>query len=283
MISLAPRINSNGSPTPLGVISRQQRILDELQAKGACTYKEFEKLLGVSSMTVRRDVDMLAKRDALIKTLGGAQYSNVPQFLYETSLSSRIGINRAEKDLIAASAMDLIQPQQTLFLDGSSTCITFARFIAKTQLALTVITNSAIIAMEVGVSASVKVICLGGEYDPQSASFVGALTEEVCGKFFIDTAFVSTKAFSPTEGTFESSIATLRIKQLMAQRSSKLVLLVDSSKFGQRALCKVLSIEAIHTVITDGKSPKSALEALRKAGRQVIVAETRVPEKPKAT
>lgn len=262
--------------------SRQQRILDELQAKGACTYKEFEKLLGVSSMTVRRDVDMLAKRDALIKTLGGAQYSNVPQFLYETSLSSRIGVNRAEKDLIAECAMDFVEPHQTLFLDGSSTCIAFARFIAKTQLALTVITNSAIIAMEVGVSPSVKVICLGGEYDPQSASFVGVLTEEACGKFFIDAAFMSTKAFAPSEGTFESSIATLRIKQMMAQRSSKLFLLVDHSKFGQRALCKVLNVDAIHMVITDAKSPKSSIEALRKAGRQVTVAEGKQPsETPK--
>jgi DeoR/GlpR family transcriptional regulator of sugar metabolism len=99
------------------------------------------------------------------------------------------------------------------------------------------------------------------------------LTEEACRNLFADTAFVSTKAFAPTEGTFESSIATLRIKQLIAQRSSKLILLVDSSKFGLRALCKVLGVEAIHMVITDNKCPKNALEALRKAGPQVVVAE----------
>lgn len=269
---MASRSHKAVSLSPAAVNSRQQRILDELQSKGACTYKEFEKLLGVSSMTVRRDVDTLAKRDALIKTLGGAQYSKVPQFLYETSLSSRIGANRAAKDRIAARAMEFVRPHQTLFLDGSSTCIAFARFIAKTQLALTVITNSAIIAMEAGVSASVKVICLGGEYDPQSASFVGVLAEEACGKFFVDAAFMSTKAFSPAEGTFESSIATLRIKQLMAQRCSKLVLLVDASKFGQRALCKVIGIDAIHVIVTDEKSPKGALDQLRKGGRQVVVA-----------
>jgi DeoR/GlpR family transcriptional regulator of sugar metabolism len=231
-------------------------------------------------MTVRRDIDTLAKREALIKTLGGAQYSKVPQFLYETSLSSRIGTNRAQKELIAASAIDFVRPQQTIFLDGSSTCITFAQYLAKTQLGLSVITNSAIIAMEVGVSPSAKVICLGGEYDPQSASFVGALAEEACGKFFIDTAFMSTKAFAPTEGTYESSIGTLRIKQLMARQSSKLVLLVDSSKFGQRALCKVLDIGSIHVVVTDMNCPKTVIQALRDAGRQVVVADAKVSEKP---
>lgn len=279
---MAPRKHIIGSAAPLSVASRQQRILDELQAKGACTYKEFEKLLGVSSMTVRRDVDTLARRDVLIKTLGGAQYSNVPQFLYETSLSSRMGVNRPEKDQIAERAMGLIQPNQTLYIDGSTTCISLARLIAKAHIALTVITNSAIIAMEVGVSPTSKIICLGGEYDPQSASFVGVLTEEACGKFFIDMAFMSTKAFSPTEGTYESSIPTLRIKQLMAQRSSKLVLLVDHSKFGQRGLCKVLDIEAIHTVITDAKSPKGAIEVMRKGGRQVVIAEGGAPDTPKA-
>jgi DeoR/GlpR family transcriptional regulator of sugar metabolism len=264
------------------VTSRRQRILDELQAKGSCTYKEFERLLGVSSMTVRRDVDMLAKREAIIKTLGGAQYSNLPQFLYETALSSRIGVNRAEKDSIAEGALGLVQPNQTLYLDGSSTCIAFARLLAKTRLALTVITNSAIVAMEVGVSPAVKVICLGGEYDLQSASFVGVLTEEACGKFFVDAAYMSTKAFAPDEGTFESSIPTIRIKQLMAQRSSRVVLLVDHTKFGQRSLCKVLAVESIHTVVTDSMSPKAALEALRGAGRQVIIAEERAPGTPKA-
>jgi DeoR/GlpR family transcriptional regulator of sugar metabolism len=218
----------------------------------------------------------------LIKTLGGAQYSKVPQFLYETSLSSRIGTNRAAKELMAARAIDFVHPQQTIFIDGSSTCITFAQYLAKTQLGLTVITNSAIIAMEVGVSSNAKVICLGGEYDPQSASFVGALTEESCGRFFVDAAFMSTKAFAPTEGTFESSIATLRIKQVMARQSSKIVLMVDGSKFGQRALCKVLDAGSIHVVITDGTCPKAALQTLREAGRQVVVAEPKSLETPAA-
>jgi DeoR/GlpR family transcriptional regulator of sugar metabolism len=233
-------------------------------------------------MTVRRDVDVLADRDALIKTLGGAQYTNVPQFLYESALSARIGVNRAEKDLIAEAAMRLVQPQQTLYLDGSSTCIALARLLAKSPFALTVITNSAIIAMEAGVSPTAKVLCLGGEYDPQSASFVGVIAEEASGKFFVDTAFMSTRAFSPEEGMFESSIATLRIKQLMAQRSSRLVLLVDHSKFGQRALCKVLDIGLVHTVVTDAKSPKSALEQLRIRGRQVVVAGALEAEAPTA-
>jgi DeoR family fructose operon transcriptional repressor len=258
---------------PSDLLIRQQRILDVLQAKGSCTYKELQKLLDVSSMTVRRDIDLLAKREVLIKTLGGAKHSKVPQFLLETSISTRFGTNRSEKEIIAVKAMDLIKPHQTIFLDGSTTCIALARQIAKSQIALSVVTNSGIIAMEVGVSSQAKVVCIGGDYDAQSVSFVGALAESTCVKFFVDTAFISTKGFEPTDGTYESSLVTLRIKQLMTQQANKVVLLVDSSKFGQRSLCKVIDIREIHTVITDRNCPKVALKQMQERGRQVLIAD----------
>lgn len=258
--------------TPSAANQRHDRILELLQARGTCAYVELGKLLGVSSMTVRRDIDQLARRQALIKTLGGAQYSKVPQFLYETSLSSRMGVNRVAKELIAGQALGQVRPKQTVFLDGSSTCIAFARTLARSRLDLMVITNSALIAMEVGASPHAKVICVGGDYDPQSASFVGALAEEACGRFCIDTTFLSTKSFLAAEGTYESSTATLRIKQLVAKRSSRVVLLVDGTKFGQRALCKVLDVGAIGLVITDWQCPKGTLKVLRRAGCEVIVA-----------
>lgn len=251
---------------------RHERILDVLQERGNCTYKELEKLLGVSPMTVRRDVAALAARRVLIKTLGGAQDSKIPPYLHETSLSSRLGENRAAKERIALRAMEQVRAHQTLFLDGSSTCIAFARRLAKSELPVTAITNSALIAMELGASRAAKVICVGGDYDPSSASFVGALAEEACGRFFVDAFFLSTKAFVPGEGTYESSMATLRIKQLVARRAPRVVLLVDGGKFGQRALCRVLDVAAISLVITDEKCPPSARRALRRAGCEVVVA-----------
>lgn len=254
------------------VTLREQRILEFLEQKGAATYQDLENLLQVSSMTARRDVQRLAKRGLLVKTLGGAQRSNAPQFLYETSLLSRIEIQRAEKRAIAREAMSFFKANQTLFLDGSSTCIEFARLIAKSDIALTIITNSVIIAMELGQAAKVSVICLGGEYDAQSACLGGTLTEEDAKKFYVDSAFVSTKAFVPTEGTYESSIGTLRVKQLLASRCSQLILLVDHSKFGQRALCKVLDVGAIQIVITDPGTPADALRVLKERGCQIVIA-----------
>lgn len=254
--------------------TRQERILEILQSKGACTYAELQAILGVSSMTVRRDVDRLAEREALIKTLRGAQAAQVPQFLLETSLSSRIGVNQAEKEAIATSAVALIEPQRTLFLDGSTTSIALARRIAKFPFSLSVVTNSAIIAMEIGAASQIRVICVGGEYDAQSASFVGSLAETNCAHFYIDAAFISTKAFVPGDGTYESSMATLRIKQIVAKQCGRMVLLADSSKFGSRALCKVLEARSIHTVITDEGCPREAVDTMRSLGQEVILAQS---------
>jgi DeoR/GlpR family transcriptional regulator of sugar metabolism len=86
----------------------------------------------------------------------------------------------------------------------------------------------------------------------------------------VDVAFVSTKAFLPAIGTFESSQPTFRIKQIIARQCAELVLLVDHSKFGQRALSKVIETGKIHTVVTDRRARKADLDGLAKAGITVI-------------
>jgi DeoR/GlpR family transcriptional regulator of sugar metabolism len=92
---------------------------------------------------------------------------------------------------------------------------------------------------------------LGGQLDPASACLVGPTAEESARHFFVDVAFFSTKGFVPDEGTYESSIANIHIKKIMAEQAARVVLLADHSKFGQRALCKALDIRQIHEVITD--------------------------------
>lgn len=254
---------------------RDQQILDYLEEKGVCTYKELQKLLDVSSMTVRRDVYRLAEKNQVIRIVGGAQRSTAPQFLHEASILARVQLNRAEKKAIAKQAMaQIIKADQTLFIDGSSTCMELARLIAASEVAITVITHSALIALKLSHSPNIGVICLGGEYDAKSGCFGGRLTEENIQKYFVDVAFISTKAFIPAEGAFESVIATLRVKQLVAEQCGKLVLLADHTKFGQRALCKVVGKDSIHVVITDSKAPPAAIQGLRENGCEVIVAQT---------
>lgn len=245
---------------------RQQAIVDHLDALGVCSYQELTRLLRVSEMTIRRDVDRLVQKGRAIKTLGGVQTAHAAQHLYESPVQERLPVHRAEKEEIARTAVLHIPPRQTIFLDGSTTCLVLARHLAKRIQGLTIVTHSALVALEFGQSSANTVLSLGGQFDPTSACFTGPTAEEAASRFFVDIAFFSTKGFLPDEGTFESSLATFRIKQIIAPQAARVVLLVDHSKFGQRALCKVLDIGQIHELITDEATPSEAVRHLSQRG-----------------
>ncbi|MCC6579579.1 MAG: DeoR/GlpR transcriptional regulator [Phycisphaeraceae bacterium] len=251
---------------------RRQSICEQVERKGVCAYEELSALLGVCSMTIRRDVDQLAREGLVIKTLGGIQRA-AEASLYESDLLARLMTCRPQKRHIAREALRLVQPRQTLFLDGGTTCLELAKLLAAGDGGLTVVTNSAQACMELGRGKGNMTVGIGGQYDAASASFVGPTAEESAARFFVDVAFMSTKGLIPDEGTFESAIATFRIKQIIARQAGRVVLLADHTKFNQRALSKVLDISQLHVVITDSGALDSDLARLRRNVKQVVIAE----------
>jgi DeoR/GlpR family transcriptional regulator of sugar metabolism len=206
------------------------------------------------------------------KSTASSQFPGASSSLYETSLFPRLSMNQLEKQAIARQAADLIGTGKTLFIDGSTTCLELAKVLAYQRKGLTIVTNSTLICLELGHSREHKVIGVGGEYDTSSASFVGCTCEEAVERFYVDYAVFSTKGFFPAEGTFESTMGTLRVKQVVAQHCAHVMLLVDHTKFDQRSLCKVLDIAQIDTVITDGQAPQEAVDLLRRSGQEVWLA-----------
>ncbi len=256
------------------VIDRKNVILDILEHRGTASYEELSALLGVSSMTVRRDCEELSKRREVLKTVGGVQSATAPASLYETAVLERISANRIEKRTIAAKALGLITTQQTVFIDGGTTTLELAKLIAKERTGLTIVTNSALTCLEMSQSQN-TIIGIGGEYEAANLSFVGPQAEDYAKSFFVDIAFISTKGFQPTEGIYESSMGTFRIKQIMAQQAMEVVLLVDHTKFGQRALTKVLEVSQIHHVVTDAKASERDIGILTGQGCSVHIAKPR--------
>jgi DeoR/GlpR family transcriptional regulator of sugar metabolism len=251
---------------------RRRQLLAHVEHAGACSYEELTDLLQVSTMTIRRDVDALAKQGRLIKTLGGVQRAGAPQTFYEGHLHDRIQQRAPQKRAIARAAMELIEAPQTLFVDGSTTCLELVKLLARQPHGLTLVTCSTLVCHEFGKTGEGVVVGLGGQYDAASFSFVGPEAEDGVGRFFVDLAILSAKGFIAEDGTYEAAVGTLRIKQRVARQAAKIALLVDGSKFGQRALSKVLDIGEIDVVITDDGAPRAAIARLRDAGRQVLVA-----------
>lgn len=254
--------------------TRQEQILERLEREGVCSYQELADLLAVSTMTVRREVDDLNSRGLVIKTLGGVQRADAPGYLLESAIQGRMAKQRLEKQAIAKTALELIGDGQTLFIDGSTTCLELAKAIAQRKRGLTIITNSTLTTLEIGRNRNNSVIGLGGEFDPNSCCYVGAAAEDAAGGFYVDIALISTMGFLPSEGTFESTIANFRVKQILSRRSKRVVLLVDHSKFGQRALARVLTVNEIDCIVTDEATSKDHLTQLAEVGKECLVAPT---------
>ena len=211
---------------------RRQKILTELESSESCTYDALARICGVSEMTIRRDVDALAERGMLVKTLRGARQLTSGVSLQESELRTRLSLNLEEKRAIARRALGLIPDGATIFLDASTTCLELAKLIARERTGLTVLTHSALACFELGQGPGNRIIGMGGEYDPSSCAFIGPAVEDAIGRYCIDLAFVSTKGFLPAEGIFESAAGTYRVKEIARRRATRLVLLVDATKFG---------------------------------------------------
>jgi DeoR/GlpR family transcriptional regulator of sugar metabolism len=254
---------------------RAKFISDFLERQGTASYDDLAEKLHVSTMTVRRDCEELVRTGAVIKTVGGIQQAHAPAYLYENSVRERMLANRDEKNAIAARALELVANNQAIFIDGGTTNLALAKLIGKERTGLTIVTNSALACLEMS-NGQNTIIGIGGEYDPATLSFVGPQAEDFARSVFVDLAFFSTKGFLPTDGTYESSVATFRIKQILAQQAVETVLLVDHTKFGRRALSKVLDISQIDQVVTDDKTSDADVALLE--GANVRASRVTVPK-----
>ncbi|MBN2210340.1 MAG: DeoR/GlpR transcriptional regulator [Sedimentisphaerales bacterium] len=255
------------------VRKREQIILDHIRHVGKATYDELAHILKVSTMTVRRDITRMADEGRITKTLKGAQrIADDDLDLLETQLALRLSEHVAEKRALARVALEMIHNGQTLFLDGSTTCGELAVLLGQDGQGLTVITNSLLVAQKLRRNRDNTLVLVGGRFDFDTYTFVGPSAEEQIRQYFVDLSFMSTRGFVPTEGTYESSVDSFRIKQGIVKQSRQSVLMVDHSKFGRRALSKVLNIEQIDTIITDDQTPSDQLVSLREKGKTVLLA-----------
>lgn len=234
---------------------RREELVQWLRTEGTLTYEQIQKRFRIAPMTARRDVAALHGQGKLIQVLRGATRLNAGGVLTEGPLYLRQRKNLAAKQQIAQAALNLIQPGRTLYLDAGTTCIEFARTIAQRQLAVTIVTNSVLIAACFCEGAPAKVIQLGGQLNSFSGCVTGAETEAAAAGYFIDLGFFTTLGYVPGEGTFESSPETFRVKQAFVERCTEVVLLMDHTKFGQRALNCVLPDKRINRIVTDRALP----------------------------
>jgi DeoR family transcriptional regulator of aga operon len=187
--------------------------------------------------------------------------------LRDRSIQEKEQMHRREKLRIAEAAVHMIRQGQVIILDSGTTTTAIARSVRNFK-SLTVITNATNIAAELA-DTSVEVILTGGVLRKNSFSLVGPLAEESLKKLSADLLFLAVDGFDVRYGLTTPNVLEARVNRVMAESARRVVVVCDSSKFGQRSLALIMPTSAVHETITDKRIPKKDLKVLREADVEV--------------
>jgi DeoR family transcriptional regulator, aga operon transcriptional repressor len=243
---------------------RQQKLLKKLKQQGSLSIEDEAATQGVSSMTIRRDIQMLAEKGLAIKTHGGAvPRVNDPEQLFIQSKATE-GQKR-----IAAKAVELIPGNSTIMLSTGSTTLEVARQLVASGKQLSVITNSLPIAATL-YQTNIQVLLTGGTLRANSLDLVGPVTEKNIDEYYIDILISGCDGALAEEGFFTKDLSLAEMERKSVKKSHKIIIVTESHKFDRPAFAKFASTQDISTIITDTDLPAEKHTVLSEAGLEVI-------------
>ena len=213
---------------------RLERICDLVNEKKSVRVSELSQLLDISEVTIRRDLETLAREKRLQRTHGGAV--SIHPVGDEITAPELIRSNRhvEEKRIIAEAAYGLINEKDTVFMDGSSTVNELARIIAREdRMRLFIITPSLSIVSTLAGCASVSVVMLGGEVNYRHGNVEGMLTTKGIRDMRADRCFIGINGIDQSFGFSIPRFIDAEQKNAMMASSRQSIILADHSKFGR--------------------------------------------------
>jgi DeoR/GlpR family transcriptional regulator of sugar metabolism len=244
---------SKGDKRRQGMLSETRRrlIAENLRESGSITVAELENEFGVSAMTARRDLNELERLGIARRSHGGA--IAVSFSAHESEFTARVDTARDAKRKLARIAVQMVEPEGSVFLDGSSTSYYVADELVSAEMAITVITNSLPILQRLAELATpdIVVIAIGGELRRRSQSFIGPDAMRTIQSRFADLVFFSAKGLSANGEPADADAYEAEVKRSMLAHAEKRVLAFDASKLADRGLTKICDLKELTAVITD--------------------------------
>lgn len=232
---------------------RIRQILALLKERRTCSLKELMDRFGVSSATIHRDVAVLAKRDAVERVRGGLVYSDAPDANnLPSAYQDRVVTNRAKKIAVANKALHMVEEGDIIFLDSSTTVYELALQLLRCEIDhLTIITN-AIPVMHLfrKFPPHWSMIGLGGNYDPQLNSILGASALEQLSRYNITKAFVSAFGLDAKTATTNHEHQSEMLRNVL-EAAEKRFLLIDGAKLGRTGLYRIWARGGFDAIISD--------------------------------
>lgn len=255
---------------PLLPVERQQRILDILREELSVRGSRLGELLGVSEMTIRRDLDILERQGVVERTHGGAVFRQervVGRFHYNSAVQE----NLREKQRIARRAADIIEPNDIIFLGEGTTCAQMIRYV-DSGMPFTIFTNNLGVISEIEDKTG-DLILLGGAYNHTTRALAGPLTMEMISQVNVTKLFLGVDGFSLNAGLTTPNLEMATVDRSMIRHTrGKVIVMADHSKFGLVAEIVITPIKNIDVLITDRKIPDDFEQDLRSMNVEVVIA-----------
>jgi DeoR/GlpR family transcriptional regulator of sugar metabolism len=234
---------------------RQQRILELVETSGGARVSDLVDLLGVSDMTVRRDISTLARKGKVARVHGGATAVS-GRSTEEPGFATKFRLQKAEKAAIARAAAALVEPGDSVAISGGTT--TYA--VAVELLAipdLTVVTNSVPVGelLHTAGRTDLTVILTGGIRTP-SDSLVGPIAVTALSSLHVDWTFLGVHGINERAGLTTPNLVEAETHRAMVRSARRLAVVADSSKWDVVGLSSIAPLDDIDVLITDdGLSP----------------------------
>ncbi len=249
------------------VDERRHRIAMTVLAQGGATVAELSGNFGVSTVTIRSDLEALEQQGVLKRNHGGAVAAQVARFA--PAFQEQSSVNLEAKKAIARAAARLPEDGDKVLLDAGSTTLLVARQVR--ERALSLVTNSVYALNELVNSPRIELIVVGGVLYEPGLCFVGTPAEWFLHSISTDIAFLGVNGVS-LRGISVNNAPEAGVKQHMVQAGARAVVLADSSKLGLDSFVRVAPLAEVDTVITDSRANPDVVAELRDAGVEVLLA-----------
>jgi len=246
---------------------RDSQILEILTAEHRVEVSSLAERLGVSNVTMRKDLDALQDRGIVAREHGYALLADA------TDTSGRLAYHYDEKVYIARRAAELVSDGSTVMIENGSCCTILAKELAAAKKDITIVTNSSFIAEYLRNDPTATVILLGGVVQRNSQVTVGPMVPMCAREFMVDYLFVGADGWRDDAGFTNDDQMRAEAVRGMAPQASNVFVLTESAKFARHGLVPLRLDDHLTGVITDEGIPADARKFLEERGKQIICVE----------
>lgn len=241
------------------MLIRHRWILDLVNERERVAVTELARIVKVSEVTMRKDLNALAARGLLRREHGYAVITA------SDDVANHLSFNYETKHSIALEAAKLVRDGETVMIESGSCCTLLAEELAMNRNGLTIVTNSTFIADFIRRHAETHLVLLGGDYQPESQVLVGKMIANCVRDFAVDKLFIGIDGFDQ-RGFLGNNLQRVEAIRTMSRRARRVIVLAESAKFTRDGLVPLFpKHRVVDAVYTDEDLAATPQKLLREA------------------